>query len=46
MPPPPFSVQPLALDYPLGSLLLPLTVEHVIDERSPLYGHTLQVSII
>jgi len=30
----------LDLDMIEGQLLLPLTIEHTIDERSPLCGHT------
>eukprot|EP00882_Tetradesmus_deserticola_P015111 GHRQ01016088.1.p1 GENE.GHRQ01016088.1~~GHRQ01016088.1.p1 ORF type:complete len:387 (+),score=150.80 GHRQ01016088.1:751-1911(+) len=33
-------VQPLPLHFLDATLLLPVVVEHTIDERSPLYGHT------
>lgn len=33
-------VQPLPLHYLDATLLLPVVVEHTIDERSPLYGAT------
>lgn len=37
----PFRADPLRLLYEDHlSLVLPLTLEHEIDERSPLYGHT------
>lgn len=36
----PFRADPLNIGYVDGMLLLPLTIEHTIDERSPLYGHT------
>lgn len=37
----PFRADPLKLLYEDHlSLVLPLTLEHEIDERSPLYGHT------
>eukprot|EP00879_Flechtneria_rotunda_P009517 GHRR01009961.1.p1 GENE.GHRR01009961.1~~GHRR01009961.1.p1 ORF type:complete len:908 (+),score=299.94 GHRR01009961.1:108-2726(+) len=36
----PVQVQPLPLHYLDATLLLPVVVEHTIDERSPLYGHT------
>lgn len=32
----------LELDNIQGQLLLPLTLEHTIDERSPLCGHTYE----
>lgn len=34
----PVLVQPLVLHYLDTNLLLPVVVEHTIDERSPLYG--------
>lgn len=37
----PVRVEPLEVDYIDGMLLLPLIIEHTIDERSPLCGHTL-----
>ena len=37
----PFRMDPIALQHAEHvSLVLPLTLEHEIDERSPLYGHT------
>jgi hypothetical protein len=36
----PVRVEPLEVDYIDGMLLLPLIIEHTIDERSPLCGHT------
>uniref|UniRef100_A0A383WNJ7 Inward rectifier potassium channel C-terminal domain-containing protein n=1 Tax=Tetradesmus obliquus TaxID=3088 RepID=A0A383WNJ7_TETOB len=36
----PVGVTPLPLHYLDATLLLPVVVEHTIDERSPLYGHT------
>lgn len=36
----PVRVEPLDVDYIDGMLLLPLIIEHTIDERSPLCGHT------
>lgn len=33
-------MEPLEVDYIDGLLLLPLIIEHTIDERSPLCGHT------
>ncbi|KAI8110913.1 hypothetical protein M9434_004487 [Picochlorum sp. BPE23] len=36
----PVRVEPIELDYIDGMLLLPLIIEHTIDERSPLCGHT------
>lgn len=36
----PVRVEPIQLDYIDGMLLLPLIIEHTIDERSPLCGHT------
>ncbi len=36
----PFRADPLNIGYVDGMMLLPLTIEHTIDERSPLYGHT------
>lgn len=44
----PVRIEELDLGYIDGMLLLPLVVEHTIDERSPIYGHTydsLTVSI-
>lgn len=38
--PPPLLAQELPLSYRDPSLLMPVVVEHTIDERSPLYGHT------
>lgn len=35
-------VEPLEVDYIDGMLLLPLIIEHTVDERSPLCGHTHQ----
>ena len=37
----PVRVEPLDVDYIDGMLLLPLIIEHTVDERSPLCGHTL-----
>ena len=37
----PFRMDPIELQHAEHvSLVLPLTLEHEIDERSPLYGHT------
>lgn len=36
----PVRVEPIELDYIDGMLLLPLIIEHTVDERSPLCGHT------
>ena len=36
----PVRVESIELDYIDGMLLLPLIIEHTIDERSPLCGHT------
>ncbi len=37
----PVRCEELSITYGLdGQLLLPLTIEHTIDERSPLCGHT------
>ena len=36
----PVRVEPLEVDYIDGMLLLPLIIEHTIDERSPMCGHT------
>lgn len=36
----PVRIEELELGYIDGMLLLPLVVEHTIDERSPIYGHT------
>ena len=36
----PVRVEPIELGSIAGMLLLPTVVEHTIDERSPLYGHT------
>ena len=36
----PVRIEELDLGYIDGMLLLPLVVEHTIDERSPIYGHT------
>lgn len=37
----PFRMDPIELQHADHiSLVLPLTLEHEIDERSPLYGHT------
>lgn len=36
----PVRVEPLQVDYIDGQLLLPLIIEHTVDERSPLCGHT------
>jgi hypothetical protein len=38
----PILVQELPLHYYDHNMLLPVVVEHTIDERSPLYGHTSQ----
>jgi len=35
-------VQELPLTYWDPAVLLPVVIEHTIDERSPLYGHTSQ----
>jgi len=35
-------LQELHINYMDPTLLLPVTVEHTIDERSPLIGHTQQ----
>ena len=32
-------VEELAVSFSDGLMLLPVTVEHIIDERSPLHGH-------
>jgi hypothetical protein len=45
MPPPlppsaPCPPQELTLSYKDRTLLLPVTIEHTVDERSPLFGHT------
>ena len=36
----PMRTEELEISYSDGLMLLPVTVEHVIDEKSPLYGHT------
>ncbi len=36
----PVRVEPLEMPPIAGRLLLPLAVEHTIDEKSPLFGHT------
>lgn len=33
-------VEQLEINYSEGMMLLPITVEHTIDERSPLWGHS------
>ena len=33
-------VEQLDINYGQGMMLLPITVEHTIDERSPLWGHS------
>jgi len=33
-------VEQLEISYSQGMMLLPITVEHTIDERSPLWGHS------
>ena len=38
----PVRIEDLDIGYIDGMLLLPLVVEHGIDERSPLYGHTYE----
>lgn len=41
-------VEELEVTFSDGLMLLPVTVEHTIDEKSPLYGHnheTLMVSL-
>lgn len=38
----PVRIEELDIGYIDGMLLLPLVVEHNIDERSPLYGHTYE----
>jgi hypothetical protein len=38
----PVRVEPLQVDYIDGQLLLPLIIEHTVDEKSPLCGHTHQ----
>lgn len=38
----PVRIEELDIGYIDGMLLLPLVVEHSIDERSPLYGHTFE----
>ena len=38
----PVRVESIELDYIDGMLLLPLIIEHTIDERSPLCGHTFE----
>ena len=38
----PVRIEELDIGYIDGMLLLPLVVEHTIDERSPLYGHTYE----
>jgi hypothetical protein len=35
-------VQELQLLFNDPALLLPVVIEHTLDERSPLYGHTTQ----
>lgn len=42
----PFRADPLSIGYVDGMLLLPLTIEHTIDERSPLYGHTYDTLMV
>ena len=37
----PFKMESMHISYPTDlMLLLPVVIEHTIDERSPLYGHT------
>eukprot|EP01026_Neomeris_dumetosa_P045803 TRINITY_DN3884_c0_g1_i11.p2 TRINITY_DN3884_c0_g1~~TRINITY_DN3884_c0_g1_i11.p2 ORF type:complete len:189 (-),score=11.78 TRINITY_DN3884_c0_g1_i11:444-1010(-) len=36
----PVRVQEMLISYIDGNMLLPVTVEHTVDERSPLYGHS------
>ena len=41
-------VEELAVTFSDGLMLLPVTVEHIIDEKSPLHGHnhdTLMVTL-
>lgn len=33
-------VEEMDLDFNEGMMLLPITAEHTIDERSPLWGHS------
>ena len=33
-------MEQLDINYGQGMMLLPITVEHTIDERSPLWGHS------
>lgn len=42
----PFRADPLNIGYVDGMMLLPLTIEHTIDERSPLYGHTYDTLMV
>jgi hypothetical protein len=46
-PPPPWcpQVQDLPLHFQDKTLLLPVVVEHTVDERSPLYGEPLAVVV-
>jgi hypothetical protein len=36
----PVLAQPMEINYRDDLMLLPITIEHVVDEKSPLYGHT------
>lgn len=36
----PVLAQPMEINYRDDLMLLPITIEHIIDERSPLYHHT------
>ena len=36
----PVVAQPMEINYRDDLMLIPITIEHVIDEKSPLYGHT------
>lgn len=42
----PVRVEPLDLPAIAGRLLLPLIIEHTIDEKSPLYGHTHESLVV
>jgi hypothetical protein len=42
----PVLVQDLPLHYLDENMLLPVVVEHTVDERSPLYGHTNQSLVV
>jgi len=42
----PMRTEELEISYSDGLMLLPVTVEHVIDEKSPLYGHTHETLLV